>query len=232
MKRVIAILLCCTFVVLMVACSNNSSGKASDNEATKLEATKDLSKKDATVEASETNEKTKESQAVETQKPKEKIKKVEKLKSTMSYVGWASSKWALEHALNRDKANKDKKTRYPLFRIDTMEDLKDFQSEYRGMFSMDCPSDDTEAFNSVVAKYDKLFFNTNSLLVFYVSTYDDSNRFSIKKAECKDDYLCIHITKKEKAVAGKNEWTGWLFTAEIPDNVINDYHSFDVVLDE
>lgn len=117
----------------------------------------------------------------------------------------------------------------PIYRFDTLEELRQFQTEHEDKITITQGREELPSFAETAQKYDKRFFAENSLLLVYVWTDNPEDRFGIREVTTEDGRLCIRVARRDDPAEGEDNWTGFFLTAAIPHDVAAEYTIFDAV---
>ena len=154
--------------------------------------------------------------------------------NTVSYVGYASDKAIYESALNSElfSSSGGSDLHLPIFKLDTLEDLEQFKSEFGSVIFIDQSYNDERSFEDTLEKtcWDTAaFYEDNSLLIIYVPANSGSFRFGVKDVITSEDSICIQVEQKNDPDVHTEDMSGWLILVEISDEEANSYTNFDAV---
>ncbi len=151
--------------------------------------------------------------------------------STLTYAGIPqNSNQIFYSSLNKEKLAISSVRHLPIHRLDTYEDLTNFKNTFSGDLTLDKDYDEVHSFNAATAKYDKNFFEYNSLMVIYIDATNSTHRYAMQSVE-HNDVFCVHIEETTKAQAVDDALTGWFVTVTASDEMLNRCTEFDADFD-
>ena len=86
------------------------------------------------------------------------------------------------------------------------------------------------SFDEAVVKYDKGFFEENTIMLVYVEAGNSTHRFAVNSVYCENNSLCIHIEETTKAEVTDCAMAGWFVTLAVSDEDIVNVTQFDADL--
>lgn len=146
--------------------------------------------------------------------------------TTISYANWSDDASISNGALNSEKLNSNT-GHCPIYKIDTMNDLKQFKAKYGEILSMNQSYNEIPSFEDATSKYDEAFFEVNSLLVIYVATSSGSERYGISEVENDMKSFTVHVKQTNNPEVATEDMAGWFITVAVQDSTIRDCESFD-----
>ena len=147
--------------------------------------------------------------------------------STLTYAGIPqNSNQIFYSSLNREKLAISSVQHLPIHRLDTYEDLTNFKNTYSGDLTLDKGYDEVPSFNTATAKYDKDFFEYNSLMVIYIDATNCTHRYAMQSVE-HSGVFCVHIEETTKAEAVDDALAGWFLTVTASDELLDRCSEFD-----
>ena len=156
------------------------------------------------------------------------VQTADKWETTVSYANWSDTPSIFRGALNGDKQISGAK-HFPIFKVDTKQDLEQFKSNYGSILSMNHGYDEVPSFEDATAKYDGTFFENNSLLIVYVDANSGSYRFDVGSVYCDAEAVCVHVKLTNNPECYTADMAGWWITVAIQDSTIRNCKSFDAV---
>ena len=154
--------------------------------------------------------------------------------NTVSYAGWTDDQAIFDGALNQEAFYDEENTHFPVFKMDSLEDLEQFKSGYGEILSMDQGYDNVLSFEAALAKaqWDReVFYEKHSLLIIYIPANSGSYRFCVDGVDVVDGSVCVNVSLKNDP---ENDVTmdmaGWFVLMELDDEEACNYTSFDAVL--
>ena len=222
---ILAMLIC---VFLLAGCDdalsdNNASEStdiSSDTEEKLADSTKNDEKK-TEEESTQTTEKGSETTEVY-ENNCEEMKYANGYGYTVSFVGWANDS-------DREELYQGQTGRYPIFKIDTVEELEQFKSKCSNIFDFSQEYDEIPSFEDTMekTKWDtEAFYKEHSLLVIYVESGSGSLRFGVKEIVTTDNSMTIDVVCLNNPEVFTDDVVGWLVLVEITDEEAVKYTSF------
>ena len=152
--------------------------------------------------------------------------------NTVSYVGWSDDRSICDGALNKELLQSETGIHLPIFKMDTLEDLKQFRAKYETVLAMDRSYGDVLSFEDALTKaqWDReSFFEEHSLLVVYVPSNSGSLRFGVHGVKITDRSLCVSVEQKNAPEIFTDDMAGWFILVEVEDEEIQNCNSFDAI---
>ena len=151
---------------------------------------------------------------------------------TVSYANWTDAAEIRLSALNFDKMiiSSVPHSHLPIYKFDTREDLERFKRTFDGVLSMNACYDEVPSFHDATAKYDKAFFEENTLMLVYVTAYSGSYRFGVNSVSLDGGSFCIYVEQTNDPEVGTQDMAGWFITVAVPDSTVAGCTGFDAVL--
>ena len=147
--------------------------------------------------------------------------------STLTYAGVPQdSNMIFYSSLNREKLAISSVRHLPIHRLDTHEDLEQFKATFSGDLTLDKGYDEVSSFNAATTKYDKDFFEYNSLMVVYIDATNSTHRYAMQSVE-HSGVFCVHIEETTKAEVVDDALAGWFVTVTASDELLNGCTGFD-----
>ena len=147
--------------------------------------------------------------------------------STLTYAGVPQdSNKIFYSSLNREKLAISSVRHLPIHRLDTYEDLEQFKATFSGDLTLDKGYDEVPSFNAATTKYDKDFFEYNSLMVVYIDATNSTHRYAMQSVE-HSGVFCVHIEETTKAEAVDDALAGWFVIVTASDEMLNGCTGFD-----
>lgn len=150
--------------------------------------------------------------------------------ASVSWANWSDDPKIRELALNRDTFELRSAGHIPVYKCDTLEELKEFKTTFSGTFTMDGAWDEVPSFEEVTADYTDDFFTENTLLLVYVEAGSCTPRFGIDSVLKENDTLSVYVKCTYNPEEGDCAMAGWLFTISVNNDQIQDCTHFDAVL--
>ena len=153
--------------------------------------------------------------------------------NTIAYVGWSEDPTLYGSALNSDLLQSEPGEHLPIFKIDTLAELEQFKATFETIFDLDQGYDTVLSCNAAMSKaqWDReIFYEKNSLLIIYIPAESGSFRYAIQEVKTTDTSICIHVMQANNPDVITDDMAGWFLLAEVEDEEIQKYTSFDAVL--
>lgn len=158
----------------------------------------------------------------------------EAFESTVSYANWTDSRELYTGALNGpvDPTVSITGNAYalPIYRFDTLADLDNFKQTFKTVLTMDSGYDEVPSFNDATAKYDKSFFENNSLILVYVGANNCTHRFNLAAINHSKNRFYVSVQETTNAEAVDTAMAGWFITVTASDDLLNGIHIYDAEL--
>ena len=141
---------------------------------------------------------------------------------TVSYAGWARDS-------DREELSQWQSGRYPIFKIDTLEELDQFKSKWGNVFDFSRKYDEIPSFEDTMekTKWDvEVFYKEHSLLVIYVGSSSGTLRFGVKEIVTTDNSITIDVVCLNNPEVFTDNMVGWFVFVEITDEEAAKYTSF------
>ncbi len=136
-------------------------------------------------------------------------------KSYISWANWTDNETVLEYACNKEKLLEDDSESYPLYKCESIEELKDFKEKYSGIFVMESSWDEVGSFESMTERFDEKFFEKNTLFLVYVTSGSTTPRFKAESVTFTENSLCINIVQTNRVEVGDDAMAGWLIAVPL-----------------
>ena len=141
---------------------------------------------------------------------------------TVSYAAWARGS-------DREELSQWKSGRYPIFKVDTLEELDQFKSKWGNVFDFSRKYDEIPSFEDTMekTKWDtEVFYKEHSLLVIYVESGSGTLRFGVKEIVTTDNSITIDVVCLNNPEVFTDDMVGWFVFVEITDEEAAKYTSF------
>ena len=146
----------------------------------------------------------------------------------VSYANWTDDEEIYSGALNADKIAISSVQHFPIYMFDTLAELEQFKLSFSEVLTMDYGYDEVPSFNEVTAKYDKTFFEENTLMLVYIATNSGSLRFGVDNVFCEGTSFCIYVKQINSPEVVTEDMAGWFITVAVPDSMVASCNEFDV----
>lgn len=148
--------------------------------------------------------------------------------NTIVCVGYTGNSAFYEGALNYELLyNKDAK-HLPIFKIESLKELKQFEKAYSDILSFD------RGFSEIIsqAQLDKRsFYKERSLLIIYMPASSGSYRYALQEIKTENTSLCIEVEQiKPNSGMGTLDVEGYLLLVCVDDAELSKYTSIDAQL--
>ncbi len=145
----------------------------------------------------------------------------------VAYANWTDAEEIYSGALNADKMAISIVQHLPIYMFDTLAELEQFKLSFSEVLTMDYGYDEVPSFNEVTAKYDKAFFEENTLMLVYIATNSGSLRFGVDNVFCDGTSFCIHAKHINNPEVVTEDMAGWFITVAVPDSMVATCNEFD-----
>ena len=153
--------------------------------------------------------------------------------NTVAYAGWSDDKTIYENALNKESLQNGKGRKLPVLKIDTLEELEQFKTEYGSIFNMEYGFSGALSFEGAIkkAQWDREdFYTEHSLLVIYLPASSSAYRYGVQEVKVKDSSICVCVEQKNDPEAVTADMAGWFILVSVEDEEIKNYTTLDAVL--
>lgn len=148
----------------------------------------------------------------------------------VSYANWAEESEVYSHALNTGKMAISSVQHLPIYKFNTLEELEQFKVSFGEVLTMDSDYDEVPSFHEAAAKYDRAFWDENSLLLVYVGASSGTYRFGVNSVYCDGISLCVHVEQTNHPEVVTDDMAGWFITIAVPDHMVENCVEFDADL--
>ncbi len=149
---------------------------------------------------------------------------------TVSYVNYYEESDIFMSSLNFDKMLVSSVQHLPIFKFESIDDIRQFKNRFTGKLIFSKVGDDLRSFDESIAKYDKTFFKENALLAVYVPSGSGSFRYGLSNIYNDGKNLFVDIEQINDPLFGTDDMSGWIITAAIKKTDIKDVVSYDAAL--
>lgn len=134
--------------------------------------------------------------------------------------------------LNADLMTRSAVRHLPVYKLDTMEDLRSFRARFQSILTQYPGLENHPTFDEGTTAYDEEFFSRNTVVLAYVTAASGSYRFGIRNVTA-DGALCrLDIVQTNHPEVCTSNMGAWFVLAEIPDSEIAGCTQFDARLVE
>ena len=146
---------------------------------------------------------------------------------TVSYANWGGLNEIYSKALNIDKMAISSVRHLPIYKFDTLAELKQFKNDVKDVLSIDAGYDEMPSFNESTTKYDENFFAENTLMLVYVEATSGSYRYGVDSVYHANSNFYIHVKQTNNPEIHTDDMSGWFITVAVPDSMVADCTTFD-----
>ncbi len=133
-------------------------------------------------------------------------------------------------ALNKDSVLTSGEEHLPIFRCQSMAELKRFVSDYEGSLVFSIEHGDGPSFESISKKYDDIFFEDNELLLIYISAGSGSYRFGLDSLDIGGQAATVRVKRLNNPAAVTMDLAGWLMSVGVNREMLKGCTEFDATL--
>ena len=153
--------------------------------------------------------------------------------------GWditvSSAQYSVDTSIYSDALNKEKMytssvCHLPIIKIDTFEELRQFKLTYAEIVSTYYGDNEASPFEKATSKYDKAFFEDNSLLIVYLTSSSGSYTYDVVDIYNDGKSFTVHVKQTNDPEIVTCDMAAQLITVAVQDSVIVDCESFDADL--
>ena len=149
---------------------------------------------------------------------------------TLSYANWTDDSKIYTSSLNLRKMQSNSIQHLPIYKFDSLKDLKQFKESFGDILTMDSGWDEVPSFNEATAKYDTKFFEENSLMLVYVSASNCTHRFGLGSIGWDEKSFCINVVETTSKEFVDAAMAGWFLTVAVEKETIASCTEFDADL--
>ncbi len=149
---------------------------------------------------------------------------------TLSYANWTDDSKICTSSLNLRKMQSNSIQHPPIYKFDSLKDLKQFKESFGDILTMDSGWDEVPSFNEATAKYDTKFFEENSLMLVYVSASNCTHRFGLGSIGWDEKSFCINVVETTGKEFVDEAMSGWFLTVAVEKETIASCTEFDADL--
>ena len=149
---------------------------------------------------------------------------------TLSFANWTDDSKIYTGSLNLSKMQSNSIQHLPIYKFDSLKDLKQFKETFNDILTMDSGWDEVPSFNEATAKYDTKFFKDNSLMLVYVSASNCTHRFGLGSIGWDEKSFCINVVETTGKEFVDAAMAGWFLTVAVEKETIASCTEFDADL--
>lgn len=131
--------------------------------------------------------------------------------------------------LNADKLGISKELHIPILKIDSLDEFESFKSLHNDSLRLDIDHNYDGSFYDETERYDKDFFNINSLLIIDVKSTSGSYRYGVESIYLKDQYCTVYVEQTKNLEDVTDDMAEWLIVVPIEKSKIKDVIEFDAI---
>ena len=148
----------------------------------------------------------------------------------LSFANWTDNSKIYTSSLNLSKMQSNSIQHLPIYKFDSLKDLKQFKESFGDILTMDSGWDEVPSFNETTAKYDAKFFEKNSLMLVYVSASNCTHRFGLGSIHWDKKSFCINVVETTGKEMVDEAMAGWFLTVAVEKESIASCTEFDANL--
>ena len=148
----------------------------------------------------------------------------------LSYANWTEDESIYSNSLNIGGMQTNNLLHLPIYKFDTLNDLEQFKVNFGEILTMDAGWDEVPSFNDATQKYDKVFFEENTLILVYVPANNSTHRFGLSGIGLDDTQCHIHLEETTGAEEVDTAMAGYFLTVALPDRYIAKCRAFDATI--
>lgn len=149
---------------------------------------------------------------------------------SLSFANWTDDSKIYTSSLNLSKMQSNSIQHLPIYKFDSLKDLKQFKESFGDILTMDSGWDEVPSFNEATAKYDTKFFEENSLMLVYVSASNCTHRFGLGSIGWDEKSFCINVVETTGKEFVDTAMAGWFLTVAVEKETIASCTEFDADL--
>lgn len=148
----------------------------------------------------------------------------------LSFANWTDDSKIYTSSLNLSKMQSNSIKHLPIYKFDSLKDLKQFKESFGDILTMDNGWDEVPSFNEATAKYDAKFFEDNCLMLVYVSASNSTHRFGLGSIGWDEKSVCINVVETTGKEFVDAAMAGWFLTVAVSKDSIATCTEFDADL--
>ena len=148
----------------------------------------------------------------------------------LSFANWTDDSKIYTSSLNLSKMQSNSIKHLPIYKFDSLKDLKQFKESFGDILTMDNGWDEVPSFNEATAKYDAKFFEDNCLMLVYVSASNSTHRFGLGSIGWDEKSFCINVVETTGKEFVDAAMAGWFLTVAVSKDSIATCTEFDADL--
>ena len=152
------------------------------------------------------------------------------IKTAVAYANWTEDSRVFADCSNAEMMTISSVPHLPVYKLDTLKDLEQFQENFRDILTLDHGYDEVPSFNDITALYDDSFFADHTLVLAYVTAPSGSFRYAIQDISYGGSTFCLDVVQTNDPETYTDDMAGWFVIAEVLDSDIADYVLFDAQL--
>lgn len=133
-------------------------------------------------------------------------------------------------ALNSNKLTDDNTLHLPILKLENIQELQQFKTDYANEFVMDSDYAEVPSFNTATGHMDEAFFEENTVFLVYVPANSGSYRYGVESIDCDGNALTIHVQQTNNPEAVTMDLAGWFVLVALPTGMVEDCTAFDADL--
>ncbi len=155
------------------------------------------------------------------------------VKELMPYIGLSSQTAdnIFLTSLNKDKLYISNVQHLPVFKFDSLKELVEFRDSFADKSVFDAAYDECPSFNEYISKFNEGYFDSNSLLLVYVTEPSGSFRHQVGQIVVENGALCVTVNTVKPEVYTFDE-ASWFVPVQLSKNVTDSCSVFDAVKGE
>ena len=150
--------------------------------------------------------------------------------ATLSFANWTDDSKIYTSSLNLSKMQSNSIKHLPIYKFDSLKDLKQFKESFGDILTMDNGWDEVPSFNEATAKYDAKFFEDNCLMLVYVSASNSTHRFGLGSIGWDEKSFCINVVETTDKEFVDAAMAGWFLTVAVEKETVASCTEFDADL--
>ncbi len=148
----------------------------------------------------------------------------------LSFANWTDDSKIYTSSLNLSKMQSNSIKHLPIYKFDSLKDLKQFKESFGDILTMDNGWDEVPSFNEATVKYDAKFFEDNCLMLVYVSASNSTHRFGLGSIGWDEKSFCINVVETTGKEFVDAAMAGWFLTVAVSKDSIATCTEFDADL--
>ena len=148
----------------------------------------------------------------------------------VAYANWTDDEYVYESALNAEKLANRAENHLPIYKLESMEELEKFKTDYADKFSFNQSYNEIPSLNEVLSGYDETVFDKNMIFVIYVPASSGTYRYNIDGIYYDGTNFCVWVKQTNNPEIVTEDMAGWMLMLGFDKASLEGCVSFDAVM--